>query len=31
MYIGRQLSKEGMRPTREHLKAIVDAPAPLDV
>ena len=29
--MGRQLSKEGMRPTGEHLKAIVDAPAPQDV
>ena len=31
MYMGRQLSKEGMRPTGEHLKAIGDAPAPQDV
>ena len=31
VYMGRQLSKEGMRPTGEHLKAIVDAPAPQDV
>ena len=31
VYMGRQLSKEGMRLTGEHLKAIVDAPAPQDV
>ena len=31
VYMGRQLSKEGMRPTGERLKAIVDAPAPQDV
>ena len=28
VYMGHQLSKTGMRPTGEHLKPIVDAPAP---
>ena len=31
VYMGRQVSKEGMRPTGEHLKAIVDASAPQDI
>ena len=31
MYMDRRLSKEGMRSTGEHLKAIIDAPTPQDV